>query len=79
MAFLFVFTRQVHGAMDELLYQTATVYASSKREAEKILAEELEALRMSGRDELPLRDQPAFNISSVELDRPKLVTLSHTQ
>jgi len=76
---LFVFTRRIDGAMNERLYQTATVYASSQREAEKILADEFEHLRTPGRDDPPLRDLPEFDISSVELDAPKLVTLSHTQ
>lgn len=43
------------------------------------MAEELKTLRTPGRDEPPLGDLPAFDISSVELDEPKLVTLSHTQ
>ena len=79
MAQLFVFTRLVEGAMNERLYQTATVYASSQREAKQILADEFDRLRTKGRDDPPLRDLPEFDISSVELDTPKLVTLSHTQ
>jgi hypothetical protein len=75
---LFMFTRKIE-TTDGSRAETAQVFANDLDAARRILEKELAALRAdSSQDEPAFRSEPAWVTSAVQLDNPKLVSLSLT-
>lgn len=77
----FLFSRQI-AVGDEEYAQTVTVFAPDIREAQRVLEDDLKRLRddlASAEADPALAVSPAWQVSEVLLDGPRVVTFAITQ
>lgn len=76
---VWLLSRFVDGDGGERYRQNVSVYAGSAREAIALVASEFARLaQITGRDEAPYRNTPAWTVEQVKLDAAKLITSAIT-
>lgn len=76
---IYVFNRLLHGEEEHLYAQTVSVFAPDLGTARRLLVEDLARLRADGdREDQILQPEPDWDVSSILLDEPKVITFAVT-